>query len=76
MVEISALQKEIEGVAVLDIPEFRVLKMGVEEILNQVGLADHGDMPADKLPLGLARRLAFGRAILHNPKAMILVEIF
>jgi ABC-2 type transport system ATP-binding protein len=51
-------------------------KSRVEEVLTQVGLADHGDMRADKLPTGLTRRLAFGRAILHNPKALILVEPF
>jgi ABC-2 type transport system ATP-binding protein len=51
-------------------------KSRVDEVLTQVGLADHGEMRADKLPTGLARRLAFGRAILHHPKALILVEPF
>lgn len=48
----------------------------VEEVLTQVGLADHGGLRADKLPSGLARRLAFGRAILHEPEVMVLVEPF
>lgn len=46
------------------------------EVLAQVGLADHAHVPAGKLPAGLARRLAFGRAILHHPQALILVEPF
>ena len=51
-------------------------KTRVDEVLTQVGLADHAAIRAEKLPSGLARRLAFGRAILHAPKALILVEPF
>jgi ABC-2 type transport system ATP-binding protein len=47
-----------------------------DEVLAQVGLADRGDVRAVKLPSGLARRLALGRAILHRPRALILVEPF
>lgn len=46
------------------------------DVLAQVGLADHANVPAGKLPAGLARRLAFGRAILHHPQTLILVEPF
>jgi ABC-2 type transport system ATP-binding protein len=46
------------------------------EILAQVGLADQADARIDKLPPGLARRLAFGRAILHDPSVLLLVEPF
>ncbi|MFC1996435.1 ATP-binding cassette domain-containing protein [Chloroflexota bacterium] len=48
----------------------------IDDVLIQVGLADHGNTRAEKLSSGLARRLAFGRAILHQPKIMILVEPF
>jgi len=48
----------------------------VTEVLAQVGLADHGDERADKLGSGLARRLAFGRAILHSPHVLLLGELF
>ena len=51
-------------------------KARLNEVLNQVGLADHADMRAEKLSSGLARRLAFGRAILHQPKVLILLEPF
>jgi len=51
-------------------------KSRVNEVLTQVGLADHAEMRVDKLASGLARRLAFGRAILHEPKVLILVEPF
>jgi ABC-2 type transport system ATP-binding protein len=46
------------------------------EVLTQVGLADQAKAKIDKLPPGLVRRLAFGRAILHNPAILLLVEPF
>ena len=39
-----------------------------DEVLEQVGLADHASV--------LARRLAFGRAILHHPTALLLMQPF
>jgi ABC-2 type transport system ATP-binding protein len=51
-------------------------KTRIDDVLDQVGLADHGNTRAEKLSSGLSRRLAFGRAILHQPKVMILVEPF
>jgi ABC-2 type transport system ATP-binding protein len=47
-----------------------------EEVLAQVGLGDQANAKLDKLPSGLARRLAFGRAILHEPEILLLVEPF
>jgi ABC-2 type transport system ATP-binding protein len=46
------------------------------EVLAQVGLADQANAKVDKLPSGLVRRLSFGRAILHNPDILLLVEPF
>lgn len=46
------------------------------EVLAQVGLADHASARLSKMPSGLLRRLAFGRAILHNPGVLILFEPF
>lgn len=51
-------------------------KARATEVLAQVGLADHANAKLDKLPPGLARRLAFGRAILHGPKVLLLAEPF
>ena len=51
-------------------------KSRVDDVLTLVGLADHADMRADKLPTGLARRLAFGRSIMHQPRALILEAPF
>lgn len=48
----------------------------VEEILVQVGLADRANEQAGKLPSGLARRLAFGCAIVHRPRCLLLIEPF
>ncbi len=47
-----------------------------DEILTMVGLADQAKAKLDKLPSGLVRRLAFGCAIVHQPKALLLVEPF
>ena len=47
-----------------------------DETLSRVGLVDHAGVAAGRLPPGLARRLAFGRAILHQPAVLILVEPF
>jgi ABC-2 type transport system ATP-binding protein len=51
-------------------------KSRADEILTLVGLADQARARVDKLPSGLIRRLAFGCAILHRPKALLLVEPF
>lgn len=48
----------------------------VAETLEEVGLADHARHMAEKLSTGLKRRLAFGRAILHQPENLILFEPF
>ncbi len=51
-------------------------KARADEILARVGLADQASAKLDKLPSGMMRRLAFGRAILHNPDVLLLVEPF
>lgn len=43
-----------------------------DEVLREIGLADHAGLPARSLPSGLARRLAFGRAVLHRPAVLLL----
>jgi ABC-2 type transport system ATP-binding protein len=47
-----------------------------EAVLSQVGLTDQKRAPAGKLSSSLLRRLAFGRAILHKPKFLLLVDPF
>ena len=47
-----------------------------DEILHQVGLTDRAQTRAEDLPPEMARRLAFGRAILHEPPLLILVDPF
>jgi len=51
-------------------------KARADEVLALVGLGDRTGVPAGKLPSGLARRLSFGRAILHRPTVLLLVEPF
>jgi len=55
---------------------WRLPKSRAVEVLAQVGLADHADTRVEKLPPGLVRRLAFGRAILHDPAVLLLVDPF
>jgi ABC-2 type transport system ATP-binding protein len=47
-----------------------------DEVLSQVGLGDHAHVHVDRLPMGMARRLAFGRAMLHQPVILLLAEPF
>lgn len=47
-----------------------------EEVLTQIGLGNQVNGKLDKLPSGHTRRLAFGRAILHVPEILLLVEPF
>ncbi len=47
-----------------------------DQVLRQVGLADQGGESVAKLSGSLKRRLAFGRAILHEPKVLILSDPF
>ncbi len=54
----------------------RLPKTRALEVLHKVGLADHTNVKVEKLPSSLARRLSFGRAILHDPKVLLLVEPF
>jgi ABC-2 type transport system ATP-binding protein len=54
----------------------RVTKERVGEVLRQVGLVDHANIKVETLSSGLARRLAFGRAILHKPEVMLLADPF
>jgi ABC-2 type transport system ATP-binding protein len=46
------------------------------EVLSLVGLADQANTRIEKLPTGLLRRVAFGRAILHHPAVLLLFEPF
>ena len=46
------------------------------EVLEQIGMADQAGAKLDKLQSGLQRRLAFGRAILHQPQILLLFEPF
>jgi ABC-2 type transport system ATP-binding protein len=51
-------------------------KSRADEVLTLVGLADRARAKVDKLPSGLARRLAFGCAIVHQPRVLLLVDPF
>ena len=53
-----------------------ISKARAKVVLDQVGLVDRAKANLEKLPSGLARRLAFGRAILHEPEVLLLVEPF
>jgi len=55
---------------------YRLPASRVEEVLLEVGLADHADDSVEKLSSSLVRRLAYGRAILHSPSVLLLDEPF
>jgi ABC-2 type transport system ATP-binding protein len=55
---------------------YRLPEERVNEVLRMVGLADHESVKVSDLASGLARRLAFGRAILHAPKVLLLMKPF
>ncbi len=46
----------------------------VAEVLDLVGLAELAGRPAAKLSRGAQQRLAIGRAVLHDPKFLVLDE--
>jgi ABC-2 type transport system ATP-binding protein len=48
----------------------------VEQVLLMVGLGDHAEAKMSQISSGLSRRLAFGRAILHEPFVLLLFEPF
>ena len=54
---------------------FGLPKIRVLEVLQFIELADQADARVEQLPTGLARRLAFGRAILNQPENLILENL-
>jgi ABC-2 type transport system ATP-binding protein len=54
----------------------RLPKIRAVEVLEQVGLADHANVSAEKIAPGLTRRLELGRAILNHPKVLLLADPF
>ena len=54
----------------------RIPESRAAEVLVQVGLADQALTRVEELPSSLARRLAFGRAILNDPEVLLLVDPF
>jgi ABC-2 type transport system ATP-binding protein len=54
----------------------RLPKTWALEVLEQVGLADQASVSAEKLSPSLSRRLALGRAILNQPKVLLLADPF
>src|SRR5512137_2291431 len=54
----------------------RLPKTRAVEVLEQVGLADHANVSAEKITPGLTRRLELGRAFLNHPKVLLLADPF
>ena len=55
---------------------YRLPKERVKEVLDQLGLIEDADTPVADLSSSLVRRVALGRAILHEPHVLVLVEPF
>ncbi len=50
------------------------LRRSIPEILERLGLLEKRYVLADKLSKGMKRKLAFARAVLHNPEILLLDE--
>jgi ABC-2 type transport system ATP-binding protein len=55
---------------------YRLPKTRAVEVVEQIGLADQTGVNAEKLSSNLSRRLALGRAILNNPRVLLLADPF
>jgi ABC-2 type transport system ATP-binding protein len=55
---------------------YGVSRERAEEVLKLVGLMDHAQSRLKALTGGMRRRLDFGRAILHDPRVLLLVDPF
>lgn len=55
---------------------YRLPEARVSETLEKLGLADQAQNSVEKLPPGLARRLALGRVILTQPRILLLENPF
>jgi ABC-2 type transport system ATP-binding protein len=55
---------------------YHLPKSRSEEVIEQVGLADLAQTITEKLSPSLSRRLALGRALLNNPKVLLLANPF
>lgn len=55
---------------------YRLPKVRAMEVLEQLALADYAKTSAEKLSPGLSRRLALGRALLANPRVLLLADPF
>jgi ABC-2 type transport system ATP-binding protein len=55
---------------------YRLPKARVQEVLAEVGLVDEAVTRVEDLNSSMIKRLALGRAILHKPAVLILVDLF
>jgi len=55
---------------------YRLPKTRAVEVLEQIGLADQTRVRTEKLSSNLSRRLELGRAILNNPRVLLLADPF
>ncbi len=55
---------------------YRLPAERIQQVLEQVGLADQAHVQVGKLTPSLVRRLSFGRAIIHRPTVLVLAEPF
>jgi ABC-2 type transport system ATP-binding protein len=54
----------------------KIERKQIEDVLNLVGLKEQKNLPVRKFSLGMKQRLHFAKALLNNPKLLILDEPF